>query len=822
MGNAMNPSHDQTRLRAAGRSRQPATARLERVNRVLKTLSAGNRTLLRAGDEQELLAAMCRVIVEEGGYRCALVGYAEHDEAKSVRIMACAGIEQSFFEAHRPSWADTEWGDRAVGIAIRTGQPSIGRRILTDPAYAAVREDALRAGYAAASAFPLRVNGDVIGALSILAAEAEAFDETEVRLLEELADDLAYGIATLRTRAARKRAEAELARVNRALRTLSAGNRILLRAADEQELLSEMCRVIVEQGGYRMAWVGYAQHDEQKTIRPMAVAGFDEGFFEAAHFTWADAGLGLGPTGTAVRTGEPVIGRNLLTDPTVAPWREEAMKRGYASASAFPLRIEGEVIGNLSICATEPDAFDEAEARLLGELADDLAYGIANLRVRIKHQEAEKTIERMAYYDALTGLPNRALLHRELEHAIMGARLARRPLALLLLKVDQFREISDTLGHREGDVLLREIAARLTGFAKGNETVARLGDDEFAVLLPGAGAEYAVRAAHRLVRALYEPVELAGLTVDAHGSIGIALFPGHGTDPEALMRRATMAAFQAKRSAAGFALYTGSADQECTRRLALMGDLHRAIEHNELLLYCQPKVNLRSGQVCGAEALVRWQHPQHGMLPTGEFIKLAEHAGLITPLTHWVLDAAFAQSYAWHEAGLHRPLSVNLSAHDLRDPRLFERIKGLFATWGIRPELIQFELTESALMDDPAGAMETLTRLKGLGVELFIDDFGSGYSSLSYLQKLPVDSIKIDQSFVSNMLASADSAVIVRSTIDLGHNLELEVVAEGVDSSGVWERLSALGCDTAQGYYISMPIPADQFKEWEERSRWHA
>jgi EAL domain-containing protein (putative c-di-GMP-specific phosphodiesterase class I) len=234
-----------------------------------------------------------------------------------------------------------------------------------------------------------------------------------------------------------------------------------------------------------------------------------------------------------------------------------------------------------------------------------------------------------------------------------------------------------------------------------------------------------------------------------------------------------------------------------------------------LLLYCQPKVNIASRRVCGAEALVRWEHPVHGMILTSEFIPLAEQAGLITPLTDWMLESAFSQCYAWHEAGLDWPLAVNLSAHDLRDPDLVDRIRGLFSTWGIGPELIQFELTESALMEDPASALETLTDLKQLGTRLYIDDFGTGYSSLSYLQKLPVDYIKIDQAFVMPMTVSNDSAVIVRSTIELGHNLDMKIVAEGVESQAIWDGLAALGCDVAQGYHISKPMPAEQFRNWE-------
>ena len=616
----------------------------------------------------------------------------------------------------------------------------------------------------------------------------------------------------------------ELERVNRALRTLSAGNRTLLRASDEQELLHDMCQVIVEKGGYRLACVGYAEHDEQKSVRWMACVGTDTEYLETLHATWADKNWGRTATGTAIRTGKPSVGRNLLTDPAYANFprvHEDAVKRGYASITAFPLCVEGEVLGALVMGAAESDAFDEEEVKLLSELADDLAYGIANLRMRIKRREAQATIVHLAYYDALTGLPNRTLLRERLDAAIQAAKQQHHALALLHLEFGHFHEINEVLGYRQGDQLLQELGQRLARVVKENETLVRVGEAEFALLLPLGGADYATQVAQRLMTALHEPVEVSGLMVDARAFIGIALFPGHGTDPDVLMRRANAAMHQARRAAGGYAVYTCGLEQESTRRLALMGDLRRAIEHNELILYCQPKVDIVSRRVCGAEALVRWQHPQLGMLPTGEFIKFAEQGGLITPLTNWVLEAAFSQSYTWHEAGLDQPLSINLSAHDLRDPKLIDRIQGLFATWGTRPELIQFELTESALMEDPAGSLETLIRLKQLNVKLLIDDYGTGYSSLSYLQQLPVDTIKIDQSFVMPMVANDDSAVIVRSTIELAHNLDLEVVAEGVESQAVWERLAALGCDVAQGYLISKPIPADQFRDWEAQSTWH-
>ena len=607
----------------------------------------------------------------------------------------------------------------------------------------------------------------------------------------------------------------------RALKTLSAGNRTLLRAVHEPSLLQDMCRVIVELGGYRMAWVGQVEQDAEKTIRPLAHYGFEAGFLEKGHFTWAGDGDDHGPTARAVHTGKPAIVQDIttLTSPALPLPISEPLQRGYAAVAAFPLIIDGQAIGNLTIFAAEPDAFDERETELLGEMADDLAFGMANLRIRARHREAEATILRMAYFDALTGLPNRTSLQEKLDAAIDLARQQHQPLAVLLVKVGRFQEISDTLGYQEGNALLVEMAGRLQDIMR-THFIARVGEDEFAFLLADVGAEAATQTARQITRNICQPVNLAGLNIDAHAHVGMALFPGHGSTADELMRRAKIAAAQARQGVGNYAIYRGAADQESRRRLALMSDLRRAIDSNELQLYCQPKVGIASGAVCGAEALVRWFHPDQGAVDTSQFIALAERAGLMMPLTRWVLETAFRQSHSWHEMGVDCPLAVNLSAQDLRDPQLIERIAGLFATWAMPPRLIQFELTESALMEDPAGALETMLRLKDLGVELFIDDFGTGYSSLSYLQKLPVDALKIDQSFVGSMLNNSGSAVIVRSTIELGHSLGLGVVAEGVETQALWNSLQQLGCDTAQGYFVSHPVPAAGLPAWLGSSPW--
>ncbi|MCY1335936.1 diguanylate cyclase (GGDEF) domain protein [compost metagenome] len=794
---------------------------LEYLNRALRTLSGSNRALLRATDEQSLFAEICRVVVEEAGYRMAWVGRAEHDAAHSVTPVAYAGLDRTYLDSLQLTWADDERGHGPTGTAIRTGRPSLSRNLATDPHTAPWREGARDHGIASVLSLPLHVEGEVFGAIGICAAEPDAFGTRELELLGEAAADLAFGIHTLRSQARRRQAEREVQELNRVLATRVAVNHAVLHASEETELLEEICRVLVEDCGYCLAWVGYRQAD-RLFYQPVASQGPDDGFV-ALGSAWGGSPEGMAFTQRLTETLEtdrPLVMRDLLEQLPPA-LREKAVARGFGAAVALPLRVEERLLGVLVIMAEQAEAFDTREVELLLATAHDLGFGIQTLRTRARAAEAEATIRRMAYTDTLTGLPNRLRLRELLEEAIVTARQDRRPLALLQLEVGRHQGINETLGYREGDRLQQEVAARLAHSLDVGHPLARMGEYEFAVLLPGGDAERASQLAQRLLQTLHQPFELSGLLLEARSHIGISLFPGHGTEPDALIRRAGSAMDQARRSNTGFALFHGDLDQACSQHLSLMGDLRQAIERNELLLYYQPKLQIASNTVCGTEALVRWQHPQHGMLPPDHFIKLAEGAGLITPLTFWVLDTALGQRYAWHEEGDDRPISVNLSAHDLRDPKLLERIQGSFATWGAKPHWIEFELTESALMADPVAALETLRQLKQLDTRLTIDDFGTGYSSLAYLQKLPVDCLKIDQSFVTSMTGSSGSAKIVHSIIELAHNLDLTVVAEGVEDRATLTQLGDLGCDIAQGYQISRPIPAEQFRDWEAQSTWH-
>ena len=424
------------------------------------------------------------------------------------------------------------------------------------------------------------------------------------------------------------------------------------------------------------------------------------------------------------------------------------------------------------------------------------------------------SLRHQATHDALTELPNRVLLQDRLTQALADAARDATPIALLLLDLDRFKEINDTLGHHVGDQLLQRIGPRVLELLCGADTMARLGGDEFAVLLPGAEEAAATALATEILAALAVPFMLEGQSLDVGASIGIALAPAHGDDAATLLRHADVAMYVAKRGHQGHAVYDPAQDGNNPLRLGLMGELRAAIAQGELLLYYQPKLDHTSGRVSGVEALLRWPHPVHGLIAPDQFIPLAEQTGLIAPLTWWVLETALAQCQTWARAGLLLGVAVNLSARTLHDLALPARITALLATYGVPAGLLTLEVTESALMADPTRALNVLTQLAEQGVCLAIDDFGTGYSSLAYLKRLPVHQLKIDRSFIQHLVEGGADAAIVASTIGLGHHLGLRVVAEGVETAEAWQLLAASGCDVSQGYHLSRPVTATELERW--------
>jgi diguanylate cyclase (GGDEF)-like protein len=437
-------------------------------------------------------------------------------------------------------------------------------------------------------------------------------------------------------------------------------------------------------------------------------------------------------------------------------------------------------------------------ARRLGRQAEEL-----------KRQTAER--EYAAHHDVLTLLPNRTLFQERLREVIA---VRGKTGAVMIMDLDRFQEINDTLGHHNGDSVLIAVARRLAA-ASDSSLVARLGGDEFAVLLEAVNdRKQAVRFAERLLATFADQVTLGDLTLDVRGSIGVALFPEHGTDADSLMQRADIAMYVAKGNKRGYEVYSPESDRYAPERLALIADLHRALNGTGLFLTYQPKIDLKRGRISGVEALIRWQHPTRGLIQPDDFIPLAEHTGLIKDLTLWVLDTALAQSQAWQRQGIHLGIAVNLSVRNLLDLDLPDQVARLLQKWDVPAHRLELEITETTLMEDPARASSVIARLNAMGIRLSIDDFGTGYSSLVFLKQLPVQEIKIDKSFVLNMLADLGDGAIVRSIIDLAKNLGLDVVAEGVESEGIMQELTLRGCTTAQGFFISRPVPADRLTEW--------
>ena len=432
--------------------------------------------------------------------------------------------------------------------------------------------------------------------------------------------------------------------------------------------------------------------------------------------------------------------------------------------------------------------------------------------------ELRKQREYQLFHDLLTGLPNRALLIERLQQQLLRQPRTAESVALLVMDLTDFKAVNDSLGHAVGDDLLRQVGPRLAASLRAADTIARLGGDEFAILLPGTDETGAARVAQKVLAALEQAFPLEGEMLDIGASVGVAVAPVHATQAEQLLSRADVAMYAAKGSLAGLAVFSSEHERDGAGRLALMSDLRRAVDEGELVLYYQPQIDLRTGAITSVEALVRWMHPKRGLVGPDEFIPLAERTGLIKRLTRTVLTEAIRQARAWELAGLRVPVAVNLSMRNIHDPQLPQTIAQLLQRWDARPELLRLEMTETVLAADPERALQTMESLRAMGVHIALDDFGIGYSSLAYLNRLPLDEIKIDRSFVLGMLDDESSATIVRATVDLGHGLGYGVVAEGVENAETRQRLSALGCDFIQGFFVARPMPADQTAEWIGRA----
>lgn len=625
-----------------------------------------------------------------------------------------------------------------------------------------------------------------------------------------------------------QRAENEQQRLTRSLRLLSECNLTLARAANEPALLSDICRLIVEVGGYLMAWVGIAENDGEKTVRPVAQSGYEDGYLENIRVSWnSQLDIGQGPTGMAIHTGTPQVNQNILTNPSLAPWRETAIKRGYSASIALPLISHKQAIGALTIYAADRNAFGAEEIALLNELARNLVFGMETLRTRSQIETARTEIEYLAFHDPLTDLPNRRLLLDRLRRAITSRERTGREGALMLIDLDNFKTLNDTFGHETGDQLLRQVAERLSNCIRKGDTVARLGGDEFVVMVENLGDSPAEAAAQ--IKTIGEKILVtlsSHYTVCEHehhgtASIGAALFGEQREGVDEVLKQVDIALYQAK--AAGrntLRFFDPDLQAAVQARASLETNLRQGIKENQLILYYQPQVD-RAGQPVGAEALVRWSHPDRGLVPPHEFIPLAEETGLILPLGEWVLETACAQIVTWSRRTelAHLSMAVNVSARQFRQTDFVEKVVRVLDRTGADPQRLKLELTESMLVDNLEDIIGKMSSLRTMGVSFSLDDFGTGYSSLSYLKRLPLDQLKIDQSFVRDVLTDPNDAAIARTIVALAQSLGLSVMAEGVETEEQREFLSNHGCHHYQGYYFSRPLPADGFEQFARQGQ---
>jgi diguanylate cyclase (GGDEF)-like protein/PAS domain S-box-containing protein len=507
----------------------------------------------------------------------------------------------------------------------------------------------------------------------------------------------------------------------------------------------------------------------------------------------------------ACRRGEGLAGE--VWDRLEPVWRSH----GGRPAHGVPIVFGRELLGVFVFESQELSEPDERLTRTTAVIAGQVAQFI-------ERKQAETELWHQALHDGLTGLPNRTLFRDRVGQALSMAQRAGAPLAVMLMDLDRFKDVNDTLGHHSGDALLSELGRRLQNCVRSSDTVSRLGGDEFGFLLTDVSATEAVELVDRIHKALDEPFGLEELALRVGASFGVALFPDHGDSVEALLRRADVAMYVAKRGGSGFAFYDSSEDEHTLTRLAMVGELRRALDESELVLYYQPQVRLDSGAVTGVEALLRWNHPVHGLVLPDTFVPVAERAGLMKALTRYVLEEALRQRREWSRAGHVLDVAVNVSMSNLLDTAFPADIAALFERWEVPAASLELEITEHSVVGDRFRAGAVLERLSEMGIRLAIDDFGTGYSSLAYLRRLPLQKIKIDRSFVASMTTDRDDAVIVRSTIDLARNLGLHSVAEGVESREIYDALLELGCDAAQGDYISCPLPAAAFESWLHRA----
>jgi len=608
----------------------------------------------------------------------------------------------------------------------------------------------------------------------------------------------------------------ELLRLNRLYAMLSQINHVIVRSSNPEELYAAVCRIAVESGGFSQAWIGLidpANHELRSVARSGTVVAELDGFPVSTDPAMAPNS----PAGMAMRTGKACIVNGPGEAEGMAEWCERFRSSPLGSVATVPFRLEGEVIGALTLASTEPGQFRQLETRLLEEVAGDIAFSLETVRSEEKRLAAESRMHFLAYYDVHTGLPGRELFNERLSASCQAERDG--VLGILVVNLRNYHGVLQTLGETGGRKIARVVAERLEAI-EPPLFVARVSESQFALLLAGQEGPHTVEStAWHIHAALAQVVRLGDQEVFLSPFIGIALHPKDG-GPDELLKRAMAAANTPPGDASGFCrFFWADLETRSRRQISMESALHRALERDEFVLHYQPLVDLRSGRMVGAEALLRWQRPGQGLVPPNDFIPQLEENGLISPVGEWILHEACRTGRAWQDSGHPLRVAVNLSARQFSNGDIRADVKGALASTGLDPQLLELELTESTILLDADAVIRTMRELNGDGVSHVLDDFGTGFSSLSYLQRLPVKRLKIDRGFVNEVASNPGSAAIVRAIVGMAHSLSLSVIAEGVEAEGQLGFLRGLGCEEMQGYYFSPPLPPDRFADLMNEGR---
>ncbi|ALM54227.1 putative bifunctional diguanylate cyclase/phosphodiesterase [Halomonas huangheensis] len=785
-------ANQQAEFALASTERQLADThhQLARTNRALTLLRLVNRVVIRSADETALLSEVCRLAVEEGGYQLAWTGVAQDDEQR-IMPLTCSGEGREFLDECHFSWAaDRPEGQAPCGRCIREQTAQLLSPLVTSPAYAPFADVAERYGLATEVALPLHLGSDRQGVLVLLMNTALEVSDDELALLQELADNLSWGVSALRLRREQERMQQVVLDVAEAVT-----------ARSNDQFFDHLARRLA---GAMMADAALiARIDDGVPLSASMLAGVVDGQ-PVENFSFEFSGI---PCGENFHDAERIIPRWVTTD---FPLVERLV--GGPFQAWVDRRLEdasGDAIGVIILLFRQPLLADSDSIRHL------LSIFAAGAAAELERRRSDTHIRHLAYFDPGTGLPNRVHFMERLHSAILQARREGHRLALMFLDLNRFKEINDSQGHDVGDEVLREVATRFDACLAPGESLARLGGDEFVVMVEQTEEIHSAQVVGRLLNALASPILFDGHRFNLDVSIGVAFYPEDGDGPRELLKNTDIAMYHAKECGSGYRFYAPEMGHDLRRRLMLATRLKEALKNEKLELCYQPIIALDSGSLVGAEVLCRWFDNELGWISPTEFIAVAEERGMISELGEWVMSEACRQLAQWEVAQLAilpERLYVNLAAAQFEEPQLTRQLCSIVERAGVSPGRLGLEITESGFMQDPEQAVRITEQLRERGFALSIDDFGTGYSSLAYLKRFAAHAVKIDKSFVSDMLTDNNDYSIVATIIAMAERLGLRSVAEGVETPGQAKALKSMGCHLAQGYLFSHPLNSDEFE----------